>query len=450
MKDIKYDGAPSTYEYPSVRPTVSVDSPTNFLHEHTTSNYPDDTISSLFVDNNPLKQLTESVAQIANALNVFSQPLLRFLEEKSPSKQVQTNLPTDKILSTSPIESLLKDDTISDILINGPSEIYIIRKGMTEKTDITFPNHQSLKIFATAITQACGRIIDPNRPFVDARLEDGSRINIIAPPMAVKGIAISIRKFPKEAITLESLIENHTITPQVAEFLKLCAKSKANIIISGGTGTGKTTLLNAISQYIPNHERIITIEDTAELRLQQPHVVQLETKEPSFIGERREEVNTSDLVRNALRMRPDRIIVGEVRGTEAYDMIQAMNTGHNGSMATVHANTPRDAFTRLENLLSPVMANTTAINIRRQMVSALHIIIQLAHSKDGRRIVSSIAEVVGMEGETPTMQEIFVLKEDNNTPGKKIYIQSWTKIVPHHPKLAELVRKDSSFISNSK
>jgi len=387
----------------------------------------------------PLQQLSDSAAHIAAIMDTLFEPLQLYLHDRLAVNQSHftSGALLDELLRESPIYPLLGDDTINDILINGPFEVYITRHDKLEKTDIAFRDSRSLMVLATAIAASVGRTIDPNRPLVDARLKDGSRVNIIAPPMAVGGITVSIRKFPHQEITIEKLIENGEMTEQVAEFLKLCVESRVSILISGGTGTGKTTLLNAISHFVPETERIITIEDTAELRLQQPHVVRLETKEPHTLGERKEEVNAADLVRNALRMRPDRIIVGEVRGGEAYDMIQALNTGHAGSMTTVHANTPRDAFTRLENLIGSRMPNTPANNVRQQMVSALNIIIELVYESSGKRRISSIMEVVGMEMDTPTMQEIFTLPQ-----GSK---QTWTSIVPHHQKLAEAVRSSPYF-----
>lgn len=349
-------------------------------------------------------------------------------------------------IAASTLAPLLSDESITDILINSESEIYIKRGGKLEKTETQFPDAESLLILAETIALSVGRRIDPERPMVDARLSDGSRVNIIAPPMAMKGVTISIRKFPKQEITLDSLVDKGSLSRQVADFLKLCAECRVSMVVSGGTGTGKTTILNAISQYIPNDERIITIEDTAELRLQQPHIVKLETKQPHIYGDRRSEVNATDLLKNALRMLPDRIIVGEVRGEEVFDMVQAMNTGHEGSMSTIHANSPRDALTRLENLLSPVMQNTPVANIRRQIVSAIRFIIQLGYTKEGERMVTNITELVGMEGEVPTTQEIFTLHEDTVTePGKTKYIYKWTAIVPHHTKLTQRAKEAGIF-----
>ena len=354
----------------------------------------------------------------------------------------------DSRLQASPIAPLLNDDSINDILINGLSEVYIGRAGRLEKTSIRFADMASLRALADAIAGYVARPIDPRRPLVDARLKDGSRVNIIAPPMAVNGLTMSIRKFPKTEITMEMLIEKHSVSPQMAEFFKLCAEARVSLLVSGGTGTGKTTMMNAISRFIPHSERVITIEDTAELRLQQPHVVKLETKEPNVWGHREEEVNAADLVRNALRMRPDRIIVGEVRGDEAYDMIQAMNTGHDGSMSTVHANTPRDALTRIENLMGPRMQNTPAVSTRRQIAAALNIVVQLGYLPSGQRLVTQISEVVGMENDVVTLQDIFIAREQRSADGTPHVVHGWTGIVPGHHKLAEMMRADPAFQLN--
>ena len=391
----------------------------------------------------------QSIEAIATTLQKLADPLLSYLNAVTTQQNTYAaNLPLEQVLEQSVIFPLLNDDAITDILINGKDEVYIATSNGLEKTDITFPDKKALFSLGNAIAESVSRPIDPKRPLVDARLNDGSRVNIIAPPMAVNGMTISIRKFSKKEITLDTLVEKAEMTQQMAAFLQMCAKARISLLISGGTGTGKTTLLNAISHYIPDNERIITIEDTAELRLQQPHVVKLETKEPSIIGQRQDEVNTSDLLRNSLRMRPDRIIVGEVRGNEAFDMIQAMNTGHDGSMATVHANTPRDAFARIENLLAPHMPNANIQSIRQQMISALNLIIQLKSNEDGTRIITHITEIVGMEGDIPTMQDIFSLKEGSDEQGNKRYIQQWTGIVPRQLRLAKLMHEDNLFVAS--
>jgi pilus assembly protein CpaF len=388
-----------------------------------------------------------ALEEIASQLARISEMLQEHWHVAEPKDDGESSESLEHLLAASPIAALLKDDAINDILINGPNEIYVTRADMMEKTSIRFPDRRSLRTLANAIAESVGRSIEPTRPLVDARLKDGSRVNIIAPPMAVNGLTMSIRKFARRDITLAKLVEKGEMTAQMARFFELCAQGRVSMLISGGTGTGKTTLLNAISHYIPESERIITIEDTAELRLQQAHVVQLEIKEPRIIGARQEEVNASDLVRNALRMRPDRIIIGEIRGDEAFDMIQAMNTGHDGSIATIHATAPRDAFARMENLISPRMPNMPIASVRSQITSALNIIVQLVYHSDGKRFVSSITEVVGMEGDIPTMQELFSLKASGPGPaGLANPQQVWANIMPRHPRLAEMVRQDPIFM----
>jgi pilus assembly protein CpaF len=316
-----------------------------------------------------------------------------------------------------PIKELLEDERVNDILINGNNGVYVERRGKLEKTEINFPDDASVFKLAEAIVARVGRHIHPRRPLVDARLPDGSRVNIIAPPLAVDGTVISIRKFSKNTITLDHMVENGNLSPQLAEFLKVAGKCRLNIIIAGGTGSGKTTLLNAVSQHILPDERIVTIEDAAELRLAQPHVVRLETKPVNYGRHREEEVSIRDLVKNALRMRPDRIIVGEVRGTEAFDMMQAMNTGHEGSLTTVHANHPRDAMARIENMVTMANLNLPPAVIRNQIASAIHLVVQISRMRDGHRRVTYVAEVVGMESDVITMQDLFVFQnkgEDKN------------------------------------
>lgn len=311
------------------------------------------------------------------------------------------------VVALKPLEALLADDTINDILINGARSVYVERAGKLEKTTITFPDDAQVFAVAKAVAAQAGRSISAQRPLMDARLPDGSRVNVVGSPLAVDGTAISIRKFKKQAITLDAMVKQENISGQLAEFLKIVARCRLNIIVSGGTGSGKTTLLNAISQHIDAEERIVTIEDAAELRLQQPHVVRLETRPLKTGGAREDVVTIRDLVINALRMRPDRIIVGEVRGPEAFDMLQAMNTGHDGSFTTVHANHPRDALARLENMVTMANLNIPSLAIRHQMASAIHLIIQVSRMRDGHRRITHISEVVGMESEVVTMQELF-------------------------------------------
>lgn len=330
-----------------------------------------------------------------------------------------------------PLKSLLDDERVNDILINGDRGVYIECRGKLEKTNIAFPNDTAVFKLAEAIVNRVGRHIHPRRPLVDARLPDGSRVNIITPPLSVDGTMISIRKFSKNTITLDDMVENNNLSPQLAEFLKVAGKCRLNIIMAGGTGSGKTTLLNAVSQHILPDERIVTIEDAAELRLAQPHVVRLETK-PGILGRaREEEVSIRDLVRNALRMRPDRIIVGEVRGAEAFDMMQAMNTGHEGSLTTIHANHPRDALSRIENMVNMANLNLPPAAIRSQIASAIHLVVQISRQRDGHRRVTYISEVVGMESDVVTMQDLFVFQ--NKGEDKNGMVQGdfrWSGIMP--------------------
>lgn len=361
--------------------------------------------------------------------------LTRMVGNESPAYSA-SDAPNEAMLAHAlqklePLQPLLQDTTINDILINGPRSVYIERGGKLQKTDVVFPDDSQVFELARAIASQVRRNVDPRRPLVDARLLDGSRVNIIAPPLAVDGTSISIRKFPQHEITLESMIQSQNLSHGLAEFLKVAAKSKLNIIISGGTGSGKTTLLNAISRYIGNDERIVTIEDAAELQLQQPHVVRLETK-PIAIGENKdEEVTIRDLVKNALRMRPDRIIVGEVRGPEAFDMMQAMNTGHEGSLTSVHANHPRDAVSRIENMINMANLNLSASAVKQQIASAVHLIVQISRQRDGHRRIQSVTEIVGMESDIITMQELFQFQPKGEHPSGRIEGDfRWTGIVP--------------------
>ena len=311
----------------------------------------------------------------------------------------------DNMVGLGPLEPLLRDETITDIMINGPSQIYVERKGKLELTDVKFRDNQHVMNVAQRIVTRIGRRVDETCPICDARLEDGSRVNIIAPPLAIDGCSISIRKFAKKSITLDIMARQGNISEAVARVLKIAAACRLNIVISGGTGSGKTTMLNAMSQLIDPGERVVTIEDAAELQLQQPHVVRLETRPANLEGQG--EINMRDLVKNALRMRPDRIICGEVRGPEAMDMLQAMNTGHDGSMCTLHANSPREAITRIENMVGMASANLPARAIRTQIVGAVHLLLQVSRMRDGVRRITHVTEVVGMEGEVVTMQDLF-------------------------------------------
>ena len=310
-----------------------------------------------------------------------------------------------ELFGLGPLEPLLKDPTISDILVNKHDTIYIERRGKIERTTVQFKDDEHLMRVIERIVSSVGRRIDESSPMVDARLQDGSRVNAIIPPLAIDGPVVSIRRFGSDPLKMSSLIEFKALTKDIADMLQMVVTARLNVLISGGTGAGKTTLLNALSAYIPENERIVTIEDSAELQLQQPHVVRLETRPPNIEG--RGEVTQRDLVRNALRMRPDRIVIGEVRGGEAIDMLQAMNTGHDGSLTTVHANTPRDALSRLETMIQMTGMRLSDRAMRQQVASALNLVVQVARMSDGSRRVTSISEITGMEGETITMQEIF-------------------------------------------
>ena len=310
-----------------------------------------------------------------------------------------------EILGLGPLEPLLADPTISDILVNTYNQVYVERRGKLELTGAHFADNRHLLRIIDRIVSRIGRRVDESSPMVDARLPDGSRVNAIIPPLALDGPLLSIRRFPVSPLKIDDLIQNKSLTPAMAEVIAGLVKSKCNLLISGGTGSGKTTLLNIMSGFIPATERIVTIEDAAELQLQQPHVVRLETRPPNVEG--KGEVTQRALVRNSLRMRPDRIIIGEVRGPEAMDMLQAMNTGHEGSMTTVHANTPRDAVSRIENMVSMAETNLPAKAVRQQISSAIWVVVQVSRMSDGKRKLISLQEITGMEGDIITMQEIF-------------------------------------------
>jgi pilus assembly protein CpaF len=311
-----------------------------------------------------------------------------------------------ELFGLGPLEPLLQDPTISDILVNSYSTIYVERRGKLEVTNVAFKDDEHLMRVIERIVSSVGRRIDESSPMVDARLKDGSRVNAIIPPLSIDGPVLSIRRFGIVPLRMDSLIENKALTKDIADMLEMCVKARLNVLISGGTGAGKTTLLNALSAYIPEDERIVTIEDSAELQLQQPHVVRLETRPPNI--EDKGEVTQRDLVRNALRMRPDRIVIGEVRGGEAIDMLQAMNTGHDGSLTTIHANTPRDALARLETMIQMTGMRLSDRAMRQQVAAAINLVVQVARLSDGTRRLTAISEITGMEGETITMQEIFL------------------------------------------
>lgn len=323
----------------------------------------------------------------------------------SSSRQLIIKQITDEVLGLGPLEPLLADHSVSDILVNGHASVYVERFGKLQRTDVRFRDDQHLLNIIDRIVSSLGRRIDESSPLVDARLKDGSRVNAIIPPLAIDGPSVSIRRFAVDLLNTESLIQVGTLTPAIALLLKAIVRGRLNVLISGGTGSGKTTMLNVLSSFIPHNERIVTIEDSAELQLQQPHVVRLETRPSNIEG--RGEVSQRELVRNSLRMRPDRIVIGEVRGAEALDMLTAMNTGHDGSLTTIHANTARDALGRVENMVSMSGATFPIKAMRQQIASAIDVVIQLERQEDGKRRLVSVQEINGMEGEIITMTEIF-------------------------------------------
>ena len=342
------------------------------------------------------REITKLVSEIATEDRVQ----LNKLEEAALAADL-----SDDMVGLGPLETLLEDDDVTDILANGPFDIYVERHGKLEKTGARFRDPQHLVNIAQRIATAIGRRVDEASPMVDARLADGSRVNIVLPPLVLNGGTISIRKFPKRSLTLDMMVQQENLSLEIARLLQIAARSRLNILISGGTGSGKTTLLNAISQQIDRDERVITVEDAVELRLQQPHIVQMETRPSNIEGIG--QVAQRELVRNALRMRPDRIIVGEVRGAEAFDMLQAMNTGHDGSMSTVHANSPRDALYRVENMVMMANLNLPLKAIRMNVASALDLVVHIERMRDGIRRVQSIVEIAGLEGDIITTRDLF-------------------------------------------
>ncbi|MDN7425202.1 pilus assembly protein CpaF [Burkholderia sp. AU16741] len=333
-------------------------------------------------------------------------------EERMPANDIERRQLAidvyDEMFGFGPLEALLRDPGISDILVNTYRQVYVERCGQLELTDVTFYDDAHLMKVIEKIVSRVGRRIDESSPMVDARLPDGSRVNAIIPPSAIDGPLMSIRRFAVNPLKMDDLVRYHSLTPPMAELLDALSRAKVNVLVSGGTGSGKTTLLNILSGFIPRNERIVTIEDAAELQLQQPHVLRLETRPPNIEG--KGEITQRTLVRNALRMRPDRIILGEVRGAEALDMLNAMNTGHEGSLATIHANTPRDALTRLENMVSVSGLTLPPKTMRQQIASAISVVVQAARLTDGKRKIVSIQELTGMEGDIINMQEIFTFK----------------------------------------
>jgi pilus assembly protein CpaF len=364
----------------------------------------------------PREKIRAEIADIISELLAERQEALNRTEREALVDDV-----LDELLGLGPLEPLLQDDSVTDILVNGPKTVFIERNGLLERVQTEFQDERHLMRIIQKIVSAVGRRIDESSPFVDARLADGSRVNAIVAPLAVDGSLLSIRKFAKKRIGIDRLIELGSLPEPMAEVMRAVVRARKNVLISGGTGSGKTTLLNAMSSFIDERERIVTIEDSAELQLQQEHVARLETRPPNIEG--KGEITQRDLVKNALRMRPDRIIVGEVRAGEAFDMLQAMNTGHDGSMSTVHANTPRDALSRVEQMIGMSGIDMPARSARAQISAAIDVVIQVGRLSDGRRRVLSLSELTGMEGETITMQEIYRFKimgrdAENNVLGR--------------------------------
>ncbi len=354
----------------------------------------------------------EVLLLIRNTVNSEAVPL-SFAERERLSREI-----LDEIFGLGPLEPLLKDPTISDILVNRYNKVYVERAGKLEPTGLSFKDDAHLMQIIDRIVSRIGRRVDESSPMVDARLADGSRVNAIIPPLAIDGPCLSIRRFGRDPVTARNMIENKSLTEPMLELLSAMVKGRLNFLISGGTGAGKTTLLNVLSSYIPNSDRIVTIEDAAELQLKQEHVVRLETRPPNIEG--KGAVRQRQLVINSLRMRPDRIIVGEVRGEEAFDMLQAMNTGHEGSLTTVHANTPRDALARIENMCSMANLNIPERAMRHQIAAAIHAVIQVSRLSDGTRKVTNISEVTGMEGEVICMQEVFLFERQGIDEAGKV------------------------------
>jgi pilus assembly protein CpaF len=350
------------------------------------------------------EDVRREVSQLLESLVVGESAPMNLQERERLSQEV-----LDEVFGLGPLEPLLADPSVSDILVNTYKRIYIERRGILEVTPVQFRDDAHLMSIIDRIVSAIGRRVDESSPMVDARLADGSRVNAIIPPLSVDGPCLSIRRFGHDRLTAEDLLQNKTMTPPMLELLQGCVKARLNVLISGGTGAGKTTFLNVLSSYISNRERIVTIEDAAELQLHQEHVVRLETRPPNIEG--KGAVAQRQLVINSLRMRPDRIIVGEVRGEEALDMLQAMNTGHDGSLTTIHANAPRDALSRLETMVAMSNLNLPDSAIRRQIASAIDLVVQVSRMSDGTRKVVSIAEITGMEGDIVTMQDIFLFRK---------------------------------------
>jgi pilus assembly protein CpaF len=376
----------------------------------------------------PGETAREEVLQVVRASITGESVPLSFAERERLAREI-----LDEIFGLGPLEPLLKDPSVSDILVNRFNQVYIERGGKLEHTALTFKDDAHLMQIIDRIVSRVGRRVDESSPMVDARLPDGSRVNAIIPPLAIDGPCLSIRRFGRDPLTARNLLENKTLTEPMLELLAAMVKGRLNIIISGGTGAGKTTLLNVLSGYIPNSERVVTIEDAAELQMRQEHVVRLETRPPNIEG--KGAIRQRQLVINSLRMRPDRIIVGEVRGDEAFDMMQAMNTGHEGSLTTVHANSARDALSRIENMVSMANLNIPERAVRSQIASAINAVVQISRLADGTRKVTNICELTGMEGDVVTMQDIFAF--DRHGVSEKGRVKGAFKATGIRPKFTD-------------
>jgi pilus assembly protein CpaF len=385
------------------------------------------------LDLNALSSLSQDavIAQLTKLIEQLLQQESVPLNQRERAQITQDVV--HEVLGLGPLEPLLADSTINDILVNGHKQVFVERQGRLELTSVRFKDDAHLKKIIEKIVSRVGRRIDESVPMVDARLADGSRVNAIIPPLAIDGPSLSIRKFSKDPLQLYHLVEKRSLTPEIGDLMKAIVQARLNVMISGGTGSGKTTLLNILSGFIPNNERIVTIEDAAELQLRQDHVVRLETRPANIEG--KGEIAQRELVKNALRMRPDRIILGEVRGAESLDMLQAMNTGHDGSLTTVHANSCRDALTRIETLVSMAGLNLATKAMRHYVSSALDVIIQIARMSDGTRKLISLQEISGMEGDLITLQELFVFQQTGLDENRKV--KGRFKATGVRPKFAE-------------
>ncbi len=388
----------------------------------------------------PRAELSEQIGDIVGEILADEKMQLNLLEQRD----LVTTLIND-MLGLGPLEALLADEAVTDIMVNGAKQVYVERGGKLELSDVTFRDNAHVMSIATRIVTRIGRRVDESTPLCDARLEDGSRVNIIIPPLAIDGATISIRKFAKQKITFDVMERQQNLSPEMAKVLKIATRSRLNILISGGTGSGKTTLLNALSRMIDNGERVVTIEDAAELQLQQPHVVRLETRPPNLEGDG--EITQRDLVKNALRMRPDRVILGEIRAGEALDMLQAMNTGHDGSLGTLHANRPREALTRLENMVAMSGVKLPTEAVRTQIAGAVNMIVQISRMRDGIRRITHITEIVGMEGDVITTQDLFKFQFEGENPDGTLYGKfRSTGLKPHFTDRAQYFGLDRALI----